>query len=78
MFKLHFPNNPIHSSQRSRWIEKDGQKYLDVHLDLKINLEFMFTLNRFFNKIKVLSPQSLVDDLNSSIHETIERYNFEA
>ena len=70
-------NNPIHSSQRSRWIEKDGQKYLDVHLDVKINLELMFTLNRFFNKIKVLSPQSLVDDLNSSIHETIERYKFE-
>jgi len=54
-------NNPIHASQRSKWIEVDGQMVLDVHIVVKVNLELRYTLSKFIDCMRVLSPQEIVD-----------------
>ncbi|MBQ0160936.1 MAG: WYL domain-containing protein [Bacteroidales bacterium] len=53
--------SPIHGSQRSSWIEVDGQKALDVHLLVKLNNELEEALLSIMDCIKVLAPQELVE-----------------
>lgn len=52
-------NCPLHGSQRSKWIDVDGQKVLDVWLKLKINSEFVGDLQYYVDCVKVISPESL-------------------
>lgn len=70
-------NNPVHSSQRFRWVDDNKDKYLDVHLVVKINQELKFTLDRFSDKIKILAPQSFVDQELNSIRNSMKRYGIE-
>ncbi len=67
-------NNPVHSSQRSRWIQEGDQKVLDIHLSVKLNKQLKFTLDKFYHCIKILEPQSLVDQSISSIQTAMKRY----
>lgn len=71
-------NNPLHSSQRSKWIEgENGEKVLDAHIVVKINEELKFTMDSFFDNIKVLSPQSFVELYTNSIRQSMRHYGIE-
>lgn len=64
-------NCPLHGSQRSKWMEVDGEKVLDVHLHVKINTELISMLMFYGACIKVLSPMSLVEEYRTSLRKAI-------
>jgi len=66
-------NNPIHASQRAKWIEVDGEKVLDVHISVKINSELTFVLAKFAECIKIISPQAVLDDFRHALQKAISR-----
>lgn len=54
-------NCPLHGSQRSSWIEIDGERVLDVRLFVKINAELEGCLLYYCDCVKVLSPDNLIE-----------------
>lgn len=52
-------NCPLHGSQRSSWIEVDGERVLDVWLKVKLNLELQGDLQYYMDCVKVLEPEKL-------------------
>lgn len=56
----HLEFNPLHGSQRSHWEEINGEKVLDVHLNVKHNLELENLLMGFVGMMEVLGPDELV------------------
>ena len=70
-------SGPLHGSQRSRWIEVDGQKVLDVHLSVKINQDLEGVLMSFADCITVISPASLVESHLQRIRDAAQRCGIE-
>ena len=56
----HLEFNPLHGSQRSHWEEVNGEQVLDVHLNVKHNLELENLLMGFVGTMEVLGPEQLV------------------
>ncbi len=67
-------NNPIHSSQRTRWFEENGERVLDVHIHVKINRDLRLTMDKFFECTKILAPQELVDRQIASLKKAMARH----
>jgi len=56
----HLEFNPLHGSQRSHWEIVDGERVLDVHLEVKHNIELENLLMGFVGVMDVLGPEELV------------------
>lgn len=55
----HLEYNPLHGSQRSHWETINGERVLDVHLNVKHNLELENLLMGFVGMMEVLGPDKL-------------------
>lgn len=64
-------NCPLHGSQRSKWIDVNGQRVLDVRLKVKINSEFIGDLQYYMDCLKVVSPESLRQDQLSRLRNAL-------
>lgn len=70
--KMYFSTNPMHASQRSKFITVNGEEVLDVHMVLKINEELKHSLNAIMDCVDVIAPQELVDYQNETVKQAAE------
>lgn len=70
-------NCPLHGSQRSKWIEIDGEKVLDVHIFVKINAELEGDLLYYCDCVKVLSPDLLIQRHHDHLRKAISLNNLD-
>lgn len=54
-------NCPLHGSQKAKWIEVDGERVLDVKLNVKVNQELEGALLYYCDCCRVLSPDTLIE-----------------
>jgi predicted DNA-binding transcriptional regulator YafY len=62
---------PLHQSQT---VIKDNSSELRVSLELVINTELKMQLLSYGDKVKVLKPQKLADELKESARRIVELY----
>lgn len=62
---------PLHGSQRSKWLNENE---LEVKLKLIVNYEFIKLLLSYAESVKVISPESLVNELKQRLQTALSRY----
>ena len=62
---------PLHGSQHHKWLDEST---LDVTLSVKVNYELKRLLLSYAPNIKILSPQSLVEEHAESLRRALGRY----
>jgi len=73
--KSYFSTNPIHPSQRSKLIVENGEEVLDVHIEIKINQEFLHSIACLTECVKILSPHAVVVNQKAKIRRAMELYD---
>ena len=68
---LYIYTKPFHGSQHHKWLDEDT---LDVTLSVKVNFELKRLLLSYAPNIKILSPQSLVEEHAESLKQALGRY----
>lgn len=63
---------PIHGSQKQPQFTPDG---VIIELELIINYEFISVLLSYGERLKILSPVSLINDVKGKLKIMVERYN---
>lgn len=63
---------PIHGSQKQPQFTPDG---VIIELELIINYEFISVLLSYGERLKILSPVSLINDIKGKLKIMVERYN---
>lgn len=63
---------PIHGSQKQPQFTPNG---VIIELELIINYEFISVLLSYGERLKILSPVSLIDDVKGKLKIMVERYN---
>ena len=64
-------SKPLHGSQKSKW---NGDKNLEVTLELIINYELERMILSYSENVKVISPKSLYNSIKSKLNHSLKQY----